>query len=569
MQSRNLLLALGAAAMAVALELVPAQAQAPMALSGQVSSAAEGPMEGVIISAKREGSTTTISVVSDSSGKFSFPASRLAPGRYSLAIRAVGYDLEAPKSADVAADGTTTAEIKLRPTKNLAKQLTNAEWLASFPGTDTQKKALLNCISCHNLDRIVSSNHDAAEFVQVFDRMTGYYPGSTPQHPQRLLGDARRNLGQAAGVKAMAEYLASVNLSRDEVWDYPLKTLPRPTGRATRVVMTEYDLPRKQIQPHDAIVDADGMVWFTHFGEQFLGKLDPKTGRVSEYPLPVLKPGYPVGTLDLETDKAGNLWIAMMYQGGVARFDKATEKFQTWKVPDQWQTDATQQAFLTPTYSDVDGKVWVKNSDRAQILRLDPATGQWEESRIVQGREQSHHHLLRHPSRPRQQSLSARFLLLEYRQARCQDRQAHRLPLADSELASAARPGRRAEPSVVRGICRQCHRHVRPQDREDPGMGAADAMGAALRRGHGQEWRSLDRLDAERSGVPARSQDRRVRGISVAEDHQYPPRVRRQLDQPGDVLGRQQSRRLDREGRTAGLRYRPVTLLADRPMFSR
>ena len=377
MHPRNLLLAVAAGVMTVGLTLGPVQAQAPMALTGQVSSAADGPMEGVVVSAKREGSTATISVVSDSTGKFGFPASRLAPGRYSLAIRAVGYDLDGPKSADVAAAGATTADIKLRPTKNLAKQLTNAEWLASFPGTDTQKKALLNCISCHNLDRIVNSNHDAAEFVQVFDRMTGYYPGSTPQHPQRLLGEARRNLGQAAGVKAMAEYLASVNLSRDEVWDYQLKTLPRPTGRATRVVITEYDLPRKQIQPHDAIVDADGMVWFTHFGEQFLGKLDPKTGQVSEYPLPVIKPGFPIGTLDLETDKAGNLWIAMMYQGGVAKFDKATQKFQTWKVPDQWQTDATQQAFLTPTYSDVDGKVWVKNSDRAQILRLDPVTGQW------------------------------------------------------------------------------------------------------------------------------------------------------------------------------------------------
>ena|SRR5437773_12036720 len=42
---------------------------------------------------------------------------------------------------------STTADIKLRPTKNSAKQLTNAEWLASFPATDTQKKALLNCIS--------------------------------------------------------------------------------------------------------------------------------------------------------------------------------------------------------------------------------------------------------------------------------------------------------------------------------------------------------------------------------------------------------------------------------------
>jgi virginiamycin B lyase len=378
MPSRNILLTFVAGTTAAILAALPANAQAPAALTGQVSSAAESAMEGVVVSARREGASVTISVVSDQTGRFIFPASKLEPGRYSLAIRAVGYELDGPKTTEVAAGTATTADIKLRPTKNLAKQLTNAEWLASFPGTDGQKKSLLNCIGCHDLDRIVSSTHDADEFMQVFDRMTGYYPGSTPQHPQRLVGEARRNLGQAAGIKAMADYLASVNLSKDETWDYQLKTLPRPRGRATRVVVTEYDLPRKQIQPHDAIVDGDGMVWFTHFGEQFLGKLDPKTGKVAEYPLPVIKPGYPVGTLDLETDKAGNLWIAMMYQGGLARFEKKSETFQTWKVPEQWQTDATQQAFITPTSSDVDGKVWVKNSDRAQILRLDPKTGEWE-----------------------------------------------------------------------------------------------------------------------------------------------------------------------------------------------
>src|SRR5439155_7598594 len=130
------------------------------------------------------------------------------------------------KTADVAAVSTTAADVKLRPTRNLARHLTNAEWLASFPGTDTQKKALLNCIGCHDLDRIVTSTHDADEFVQVFDRMTGYYPGSTPQHPQRLVGEARRNLGQ--GVQALAEYLASINLSVDESWSFPLKTFARP-----------------------------------------------------------------------------------------------------------------------------------------------------------------------------------------------------------------------------------------------------------------------------------------------------------------------------------------------------
>jgi streptogramin lyase len=51
---------------------------------------------------------------------------------------------------------------------------------------------------------------------------------------------------------------------------------------------------------------------------------------------------------------------------------------QTWSVPKEWQTDATQQSFASPTFSHVDGKVWVKNSDGSQIMRLDPETGQWE-----------------------------------------------------------------------------------------------------------------------------------------------------------------------------------------------
>jgi len=52
-------------------------------------------------------------------------------------------------------------------------------------------------------------------------------------------------------------------------------------------------LPRKEIQPHDVIVDPDGGVWFSHFGEQFLSKIDPSTGKVTDYPIPVLKPDHP------------------------------------------------------------------------------------------------------------------------------------------------------------------------------------------------------------------------------------------------------------------------------------
>src|SRR5262249_42440475 len=181
-----------------------AQSQSPAALIGTVSSAKEGPMEGVVVSAKRAGSTVTVSVATQDNGRFSFPAARLEPGQYALTTRAVGYDLEGPKTVEVVAGQTANVDIKLAPTKNLAKQMSNAEWFMSFPGTEQQNKALLNCVSCHNLDRIVRSQYDAEQFIGVFNRKVGYYPGSTPEHPQRLVGNATRTLGQGPGMKATA-----------------------------------------------------------------------------------------------------------------------------------------------------------------------------------------------------------------------------------------------------------------------------------------------------------------------------------------------------------------------------
>jgi streptogramin lyase len=378
------------AASALAFIAHGAAAQTPAALAGSVTSTREGAMEGVVVTAKKDGSTIAISVATDNRGHYSFPAAKLEPGRYSLKIRAIGYDLDGAGTADVKSGAVSTADLKLMPAKNLVAQLSNAEWLMSMPGTEQQKKFLLSCNSCHSYQRIVNSRHDADQFMQVFDRMSGYYPGSTPLQPQRLIGTARRNLGGGAGnamgadaalgnrMRGEAEWLATINLHKAPEHSYALRTLPRPTGRSTHFVVTEYDLPRQTIEPHDVIVDREGQVWYSDFGALFIGRLDPKTGKVTEYPIPKIKEGFPTGTLDLEEDHDGNLWVAMMYQGGIAKFDRKTGKVQTWSVPREWQTDATQQSFVSPGAMQVDGKVWVKNSDHAQILRLEPSTGKWE-----------------------------------------------------------------------------------------------------------------------------------------------------------------------------------------------
>jgi len=377
---KNWLLSTGAVLAALIVQAGPVQAQAPAALTGQVSSTEEGNMEGVVVSAKKDGLTVTLSVVTDAQGRFSFPANRLEPGKYTLKARAVGYDLNGANTADVAAGKAATSQLKLTKTKNLSAQLNNAEWLLSMPGTEEQKKFLLGCNGCHTYQRIVNSSYDAQGFLQIFQRMGSYYPGSTPLKPQVLAGTATRdnNRGGANALK-VAEWLASVNLSQTETRQWPLKTLPRLKGKSTQVVITEYDLPNQYIQPHDVILDQNGTVWYSDFGQQFLGKMDAKTGKVTQYPIPVLKPGYSTGTLDLEADKNGSIWVGVMYQANIAKFDPKTEKFQQWSVPKEWQTDGAQTGHLAVGATHVDGKVWIKNSDETNIYRLDVATGKFED----------------------------------------------------------------------------------------------------------------------------------------------------------------------------------------------
>src|SRR4051794_27027580 len=138
----------------------PAQAQVA-ALTGVVSSVDEGAMEGVLVSASRAGSNITVSVVTGADGRYAFPANRLAPGRYTLAIRAVGYELDrsSDNTVDIAASEapdrkSLTRDLKLGRSADLAAQLSNGEWLASMPGSDRQKDQLLNCVGCHTLERI-------------------------------------------------------------------------------------------------------------------------------------------------------------------------------------------------------------------------------------------------------------------------------------------------------------------------------------------------------------------------------------------------------------------------------
>ena len=355
-----------------------AQAQT---LSGKVSSAEEGLMEGVLVSAKKEGATVTTTVVTNDKGEFSFPAGRLEPGKYTISTRAIGYTLTGPKSVDVSASGTS-ADIKLGRARNIAAQLSNGEWMLSIPGQDAFKASfMLDCQGCHTLQRVFTATHDAQEWKQVFTRMGRYAPETTPLHPQLIVqGGARSERPRVAAnqMQQAAEYLEKVSIANPDRLEYEFRTLPRPKGKATKVVITEYDLPRKEAQPHDVVIDADGHAWYSDFGNQVVGELDPKTGKVADYKLELLRPAQPKGSLDIELDPDGNLWIGMSYQGGASKIDRKTKKVTTYPLPEEWLDLTTQTNQVTPTNMYIDGKVWLSDNATRNHYRLDIKTGKWD-----------------------------------------------------------------------------------------------------------------------------------------------------------------------------------------------
>jgi streptogramin lyase len=357
-----------------------AQIPAPLALSGIVASQEEGVMEGVVVSARRAGANFTVSVVSDEAGKYGFPRTHVEPGAYTITTRAAGYDLVSQSVVEVTSARAANLDLTLQKTRDLATQLSSLEWAMSMPGTTEQKDHLIyqsaSCAYCHSWERIMKSKHTAEQFIPVITRMQTYYTDGTAisrddrGRAQIAMPDqvaaAKTNTTYGRGhigvpKKELADYLATVNLSGGRTtWPYELKTLPRPKGKGTRVIITQYDFPRKDTVAHDLDIDSQGTVWYTDESRMFFGKFEPRTGQFTEYPLPPVPPGHLPGARDIQVDRDDNIWFPRRVANAaivVTKYNPKTQELSTIEgVGGQYMA-------LGP-----DGKIW------AGLARIDPKT---------------------------------------------------------------------------------------------------------------------------------------------------------------------------------------------------
>jgi virginiamycin B lyase len=143
---------------------------------------------------------------------------------------------------------------------------------------------------------------------------------------------------------------------------------PARPGDVTQLNVTihEWPVPTKGAHPHDPAVGPDGSLWFTEQMVNKIGRLDPKTGEIKEYPLPDDKNAGPHG---LAADRDGNIWFTANFGGYIGKLDPRTGKVTEIKMTSEKADDPHTLVF------DNNGIIWFTVQGGNMVGRLDPKSG--------------------------------------------------------------------------------------------------------------------------------------------------------------------------------------------------
>jgi virginiamycin B lyase len=373
-----------------------APASADQLLTGSIASASGQKLDGVQVSAKKDGSTITTSVYTDQNGDYFFPA--LSDGKYNVWAQALGFEtskgqveLTANRHQDFKLAAITDPEQKI-------KQLPSEMLAAALP-EDTEADANMKrifhnqCTGCHTPGYPLQFKFDESGWNKIINLMkvvqgTGEYMGPNAK-PNGIIEFNRKEL---------AAYLARARGPGETSMKF--KDRPRPSGEAARVVWTTYDVPLNPATgmgargamypindgsdwslgtpsklgqlPHDGAMGLDGNLYYTVNNPNpgvTIGKVDAKTGEVKYLKVDRKDGKFAATAHGLTRDGNGDLWFDVNPgRRSLGKLEVKTEKISVYETPEP----------MSPlggaVTMDVDGKgrIWASAPDG--VVAFDPVT---------------------------------------------------------------------------------------------------------------------------------------------------------------------------------------------------
>lgn len=195
------------------------------------------------------------------------------------------------------------------------------------------------CFSCHTAFNIVgSAGYDSPEaWRDVFATMID-------------LSDAQAN--------TVASYLAE---------HYPAKPGREPTliDGPVEIEIQEWQAPTLGQRSRDPVEAPDGSIWWTGMYASLVGRLDPATGKMEEFRLPVSARPH-----SIVPDADGNIWYTGNSNGTIGKLDPKTGLIT------QYPTQASDPH--TATFHP-NGKLYFTAQQAGMLGMLDPQTGALKE----------------------------------------------------------------------------------------------------------------------------------------------------------------------------------------------
>jgi len=192
------------------------------------------------------------------------------------------------------------------------------------------------CTKCHGLNQITNSTgYTRDKWHELFATMV-------------KLPDPQ--------VAAVSQYLAA---------HFPPKPGREPVlvpGPVT-VTFKEWMVPTLGQRSRDPVQTPDGMIWWAGQYGSLVGRLNPRTGEMKEYPLP---PG--TRPHSITTDRAGTIWYMGNANGTVGKLNPANGEITVYAMPDPAARDPH-----TPIF-DRKGILWFTLQNSNMVGRLNPAT---------------------------------------------------------------------------------------------------------------------------------------------------------------------------------------------------
>jgi virginiamycin B lyase len=321
-------------------------------------------------------------VFTSEEGNFEFP--KMQAGTYTLRIasplefkpyhREVQID-GATKLDDIALERVANSDL-LPATQEIESQMGGAELVWNLAGTAEEKRAFRGCASgCHSYEQVLRNRYDERSWRAIVHRMM-HYNGASLINPTTLkIATSENGLDPNDPRRLRVEDTVVKFLTRvrgPDAKDGQLQTFPRPRGASTRVVITQYFLPRVIESPHDVAGDSKGNIWFSSHRTRYIGKLDPKTGIITEYAVP-LTPGALPGSHRITVDKNDIVWFSEVWAHNMTKFDPKTEKFT------QIQIESSVMPVNSPGFNNFalapDGYLWY--TDDYAAVKIDSETGKF------------------------------------------------------------------------------------------------------------------------------------------------------------------------------------------------